>query len=74
MKKQIHNGGAGEGGKKAKGRSQQPIRKARKSDSWVVAFARVLAVFVIMLVGYFAWTAYRVHHGQEPMYGHRHHY
>ena len=74
MKKQYHDGGAGDVPKKGKGRAQQPIRKARKSDSWVMAFARVLAVLVIMLVGYLAWTAYRVHHGQEPMYGRRYRY
>jgi lectin, mannose-binding 2 len=62
------------GGKKGTGVSREPIRKPRKSDSFVMAFARVLAVLVIMLVGYFVWTAYRVHHGQEPMYGRRHHY
>ena len=62
--------GAAEGGKKGKPKSQ-PIRKARKSDSFVMGFARVLAVLVIMLVAYFAYTAWRVNRGREHEYGHR---
>jgi mannose-binding lectin 2 len=62
--------GAAEGGKKGKPKSQ-PLRKARKSDSFVMGFARVLAVLVIMLIAYFVYTAWRATHGHEGEYGRR---
>jgi lectin, mannose-binding 2 len=50
--------------KKGKGRSQpgrkaQPGKPLPKGDSFMMALLRVLGVLVIMLVGYFLWTAYR---------------
>ena len=49
--------------KKGKGRSQ-PAKK-KKGDSLMVGFFRLLMALIIMLVLYFAWTAYRVQRGDR---------
>ena len=49
-----------------KGKSKtQVTTKARKGDSFGMAMLRVLVVLVIMAILYFAWTAYRVQHGDR---------
>jgi hypothetical protein len=48
--------------KKGKGRSTNQMKQGKKlpkGDSFGMALLRVVGVFVIMGVAYFAWTAYR---------------
>jgi cytochrome c-type biogenesis protein CcmH/NrfG len=55
-------------GKKGKGKSletQSQESQKKKGQSFGMFMLRVLAVLVIMAVGYFAWTAYRVRHGNR---------
>jgi lectin, mannose-binding 2 len=55
-------------GKKGKAKSQQTQSQEsqkKKGQSFGMFMLRVLAVLVIMAVAYFAWTAYRVRHGNR---------
>ena len=47
--------------KKGRGKSSPADAKklAKKGDGFVMALFRVLMVLIIMLIGYFIWTAYR---------------